>query len=85
MNAAGQVVAVNSAKIVLDGYEGLGFSIPITEAQVIVNDLIEYGYVTGRVTLGIRGYTINQAEYKGFLIDSITSGSPLEGDGRPKG
>ena len=85
MNAAGQVVAVNSAKIVLDGYEGLGFSIPITEAQVIVNDLIEYGYVTGRVTLGIRGYTINQAEYKGFLIDSITSGSPLEGTGAQKG
>lgn len=85
MNAAGQVVAVNSAKIVLDGYEGLGFSIPITEAQVIVNDLIEYGYVTGRVTLGIRGVTINQAEYKGFLIDSINEGSPLEGTGAQRG
>ena len=85
MNAAGQVVAVNSAKIAISGYEGLGFSIPITEAQAIVNDLIEYGYVTGRVSLGIKGYTINQTNYKGFLIDSIVSGSPLEGTGARKG
>ena len=85
MNAAGQVVAVNSAKIAIAGYEGLGFSIPIAEAQDIVNDLIQYGYVTGRVSLGIKGYTVNQANYKGFLIDSIVSGSPLEGTGAQKG
>ena len=85
MNAAGQVIAVNSAKIAITGYEGLGFSIPITEAREIINDLIEYGYVTGRVSLGIRGYTINQSNYKGFLIDSIVSGSPLEGTGAQKG
>ena len=84
-NAAGQVVAVNSAKIAIAGYEGLGFSIPIAEAQDIVNDLIQYGYVTGRVSLGIKGYTVNQANYKGFLIDSIVSGSPLEGTGAQKG
>lgn len=85
MNAAGQVVAVNSAKIAIAGYEGLGFSIPIAEAQDIVNDLIQYGYVTGRVSWVIKGYTVNQANYKGFLIDSIVSGSPLEGTGAQKG
>ena len=41
--------------------------------------------MTGRVTLGIRGVTINQAEYKGFLIDSINEGSPLEGTGAQRG
>ena len=85
MNAAGQVVAVNSAKIVITGYEGLGFSIPISEAQLIVNDLIQYGYVTGRVTLGILGKTIDEGEYTGFLIDTINEGSPLEGTGAQRG
>ncbi len=77
-NAAGQVIAVNSAKIVASGYEGIGFSIPINEAKVIIDDLLKNGYVTGRVSLGITGQTYSDAYYKGFLIYSIEDGSSLE-------
>lgn len=77
-NAAGQVIAVNSAKIVASGYEGIGFSIPINEAKVIIDDLLKKGYVTGRVSLGITGQTYSDAYYKGFLIYSIEKGSSLQ-------
>ncbi len=84
-NAAGQVVAVNSAKIVADGYEGLGFAIPINEAKVIVDELIANGYVTGRVSLGITGQTYSDAYYEGFLIYSINEDSPLRQTDARKG
>lgn len=77
-NAAGQVVAVNSAKIVAQGYEGLGFSIPINEAKEIIDDLLKNGYVTGRVSLGITGQTYSDVYYRGFLIYSINDDSPLK-------
>ncbi len=76
-NAVGQVIAVNSAKIVAEGYEGLGFAIPINEAKSIIDDLIAYGYVKGRVSLGITGQTYSDAYYEGFLIYSINEDSPL--------
>lgn len=84
-NAAGQVVAINSAKIVADGYEGLGFSIPINEALTVFNELIENGYVTGRVALGVNGQSYDDGYYAGFLIYSLESDSPLNGTGVQKG
>lgn len=79
INAYGQVVGVNSAKIVLTGYEGLGFSIPINEAKDVIDDLIKYGYVTGRVSLGIMGRTVTSIGYEGFIIESINKDSTLVG------
>lgn len=84
-NAAGQVIAVNSAKIVAEGYEGLGFAIPINEAKEIIDELIENGYVTGRVSLGITGQTYSDAYYEGFLIYSINEDSPLRQTDARKG
>ena len=77
-NAAGQVVAVNSAKIVSAEYEGLGFSIPINEAKTIINDLIQNGYVTGRVSLGITCSSYNDRTYQGCLIREILDASALK-------
>ena len=76
LNSLGQVVAINSAKITAEGYEGLGFSIPISEAQDILNDLVKYGYVKGRVMLGITGRSLYGT---GFRIEAINSDSCLAG------
>lgn len=65
------------------GTKGLDFAIPIDEALPILEDLMQYGRVTGRVKLGISAYAIN--EYvasvngipSGILIDSIDSDSTL--------
>lgn len=37
-----------------DDVEGLGFAIPINTAQEIAAQLIEFGYVRGRVELGLK-------------------------------
>lgn len=80
LNSSGQVVGINSAKIVASGYEGLGFSIPIKEASEIIENLVTYGYVKGRIMLGISGYTYNQYPgYEGFLIESISDKGSLGG------
>ena len=77
INNKGEVIGINSAKIVYDGIENLGFSIPIDEAKKIIDDLVKNGHVTGRVGLGVTGYTITQIGYEGFMIYSIEKGSSL--------
>lgn len=79
INSSGQVIGINSAKIVASGYESLGFSIPINEAKDIIDNLIQNGYVKGRVSLGITGstYTSTNSNYNGFQIQSINSDSSL--------
>lgn len=79
INNQGQVVGINSAKIAAEGYEGLGFSIPINEAKKIIDDLTKYGYVRGRVELGIEGYSVSNSAYKGFVISKIADTSSLKG------
>jgi serine protease Do len=44
----GQVVGINSQKIVAASYEGMGFAIPIVSAKVIVDSLIKHGYIPNR-------------------------------------
>ena len=60
-NEFGQVVGINTAKIVEDGYEGIGFAIPISDAIPIIENLIRDGRVTGRALLGITGQNVSEA------------------------
>ena len=84
VNEFGQVVGINSQKLAADGYEGIGFAIPIDEALPILEDLMRYGRVRGRVKLGITAYELN--EYvasvngvpSGILIDSVEVSSSLK-------
>lgn len=70
VNMYGQVIGINSNKIVATGYEGMGFSIPISQARTIINDLIARGYVSGRSRLGITAMTINefQSQLSGYPV-----------------
>lgn len=61
VNEYGQVIGINSAKVVASGAEGMGFAIPASEVKPIVDDLIAHGYVTGRVRLGITAEPVNEA------------------------
>ena len=79
LNNQGLVVGINSSKIVAEGYEGLGFSIPIDEAKTVIDQLLKYGRVRGRVALGITGQTVSSGVYSGFMIASISDGSSLSG------
>ena len=59
INQYGQIVGINSAKIALEGYEGIGFAIASNHAQPVIDELIKYGRVTGRIQLGITAKLIN--------------------------
>ncbi len=59
INKYGQVVGINSSKLSSTQIEGIGFAIPMNTAKPIVDDLVTYGYVRGRVKLGITYYGIS--------------------------
>ncbi len=49
----GELIGVIVAKTSATGVEGLGYAIPVNDIKPIVEDLLEYGYVTGRPAFGI--------------------------------
>ncbi len=78
INSAGQIIGINSSKIASTEYEGMGFAIPVTSAQSIINDIIANGYVTNRPKLGIKySPASNYQQYamvvqiKGLPADSL--------------
>lgn len=91
VNEFGQVVGINTQKLAADGYEGIGFAIPIDEALPILKDLMSYGRVTGRVKLGISAYALNEYAASvngvpsGILIDSVDADSSLNAAGIQSG
>ena len=70
LNSCGQVIGINSAKMSSSygsaSVEGLGFAIPINEAKVIIDDLINFNYVKGRPQIGIASVDVTEA-YSSYL------------------
>lgn len=87
VNMAGQVIGITSSKIAETGFEGMGFAIPINTAQPVVNDIIKYGYVTGRVKIGISVAELDSSRAaslgypSGLLIQAVSSGSDAAAKG----
>lgn len=57
-NLKGELIGIVNAKSSGDSVEGLGFAIPAVTASKTVGELIEYGYVRGRVDLGLSLYDV---------------------------
>lgn len=95
INCYGQVIGINTMKIGAftdeAGVEGLGFAIPSTLVQEIVNQLITQGYVSGRPTLGIQGEGLSsfyQYYYRmpaGLYITQIDPNSDAHAKGIAEG
>lgn len=81
VNEYGMVIGIVSSKIVSESFEGLGFAIPINEAQVIISDLRNYGYVKDRAAMGISGTFIDSVTARfyglerGWYVSEITNTS----------
>ncbi len=96
-NSFGEVIGVITGKISAAGqgasFEGLGFAIPITEARPVIEDLIRYGYVRGRVSLGIYSEAVSAelaqhygiADRAGILVVDLIPGSAAVEAGLRKG
>ena len=52
-NLYGELIGVVNAKSSGSEIEGLGFAIPIDTAKIVIEQLIEYGYVRGRIDTGL--------------------------------
>jgi len=46
VNIKGQLIGVNTIKMVATGFEGLGFAIPVNDAKKIADELIENTYIS---------------------------------------
>ncbi len=68
VNSFGQVIGINSMKIVADEYEGMGFSVPSSVFVKIVNEIMEHGYVTNRPKLGITYVPASEYSTYGMFV-----------------
>lgn len=81
-NMRGELIGVVNAKSSGTGIEGLGFAIPINDALNVSEQLLEYGYVRGKVHIGVSFYECNdafEARYYGLpgygiYVTSLTEG-----------
>ncbi|MGR6837312.1 S1C family serine protease [Syntrophomonas erecta] len=53
VNLNGEVIGINTVKIAVEGYEGLGFAIPSNQVKMVVDDIKRYGKVR-RALMGVR-------------------------------
>jgi len=53
VNMYGQVVGINSSKMVATDYEGMGFATSVSYAKPVIDDIIQYGTVVRRGRLGV--------------------------------
>ena len=80
VNMYGQVVGINTSKIAAEAYEGMGFSIPTTDAKEILDQLLASGYVNGRVRVGITGQNnVYGNPYGVIIIEFDETGSSFDG------
>lgn len=57
VNIDGEVMGINSSKIVAPEFEGMGFAIPANEAVMITNEIMKSGHAV-HPSLGIEGYSL---------------------------
>ncbi|WP_074513954.1 trypsin-like peptidase domain-containing protein [Selenomonas sp. WCT3] len=68
VNADGEVIGINSAKVAANGVEGMGFSIPINTVQNVINEIMEKGYVA-RPYLGVSVFDPQTAARYGYQLN----------------
>ena len=63
VNSSGQVIGINTLKLMGTGVEGMGFAIPINDTKPIYEDLIQYSKVK-RPYIGFSGRDLDEATAK---------------------
>lgn len=67
--------------------EGVGYAIPSNTVSKIMSDLLEYGYVKQRATLGVTvyNYPYQYNEHTGLLVESVIEGTAADKAGIKSG
>lgn len=82
-NNKGELIGIVVAKSAGSGVEGLGFAIPSNDAKPVMKSLMDYGFVKGRVFLGVTLVDVDNVqtarmygvEQTGVYIKDVTDGS----------
>ncbi|MCM1133065.1 MAG: trypsin-like peptidase domain-containing protein [Ruminococcus flavefaciens] len=96
INKYGQVIGINSSKMSSTysgeaSIEGIGFAIPSNEVSDIVDDIMKYGYVTGKPQLGISCQDVTEMVSQmygmpvGVYVVEVSDGSAGEKAGLKSG
>lgn len=88
-NGKGELIGIVVAKSSGSDVEGLGFAIPVNEAKTVANELLEYGYVRGRIDTGMTFVDLTSPQRAllygvrqlGVYVQSVESGSNAAGAG----
>ena len=96
LNAKGEVIGINTAKLKNEAVEGMGYAIPISDVSDVLNDLMNQETKTKvpeakQGALGISGVTVDDASSdlygipEGALVREVMEGGAAEEVGLPKG
>ena len=96
LNANGEVIGINSAKINSSAVEGMGFAIPISDASDVIQNLMNKETRSKvsdeeRGNLGIKGYDVSEEGAQmynmptGVYVKEVMSGGGAEKAGLTKG
>lgn len=72
-NSSGKLIGIVNAKVSDTSAEGLGFAIPVNNVLKEINDLLNYGYVTGRAYLGVYTQNVTLRNDYSYFFSSSTS------------
>ena len=96
VNASGEVIGINSSKLVGDSVEGVGYAIPISDVSDLIQNLMNQATKTkvaekDQGAIGTKGMSV-PAEYskqlnmpEGVYVSEITKGGGAEAAGMTKG
>lgn len=96
VNASGEVVGINSSKLVGDSVEGVGYAIPISDVSDLIENLMNQETKTKVVeadqgAIGIKGMSVS-TEYsqqlnmpEGVYVSEVTKGGGAEKAGMTRG
>ena len=84
VNADGEVVGINSAKVAVSGVEGIGFAIPVNSAKPILDELAQHGRIA-RPYIGASlidkdisaRYGFDLDLHGGIFVMKIVTGGPV--------
>ncbi len=96
LNAAGEVIGINTAKIGGENVEGLGFAIPISDIQEVLSDLMSKETRTkvdekDRGTIGVQIVSVDETASEmygmpqGAQVREVIKGGAADKAGIPKG
>jgi len=92
-NSKGELIGITIAKSSGSDVEGLGFAIPINDIKDIVNDILNYGYVRGKVQIGVNLLDVSNVytammyglNSTGVYVQSVVEDSSAEKSGLKAG